>query len=1418
MYFDYFGLQTPPFNNTPDPRFFFNTPDHEEALASLLYAVQERKGFVLVTGEVGAGKTLLSRILLNRLEDNVKSALITNTRLDGPQLLYAVCREFELDVADNLNSAQYISALEAFLLEQYARDRIAVVIIDEAQNLSTDAIEELRMLGNLEADDAKLLQVLLLGQPELQTKFRDPNLKQAFQRVFRTFHLPALDRELTRRYVRHRLNVAGLARGEALFDDKAMDAIYEFTEGVPRLINQLCDNALLSAYGESRRIISAELIADVVNQMMSLNVPIGGRSSRGNEWPPSSRGANSPEASLNSAQRRHDETLSQLIQSVGKGLDEAQEESCDIPESVEDADATSVLDEAMSLPESEIPHHPGTAGTRSAIEELHATTRRQQAIIARLVEATRRESRTARLQQTAVEKALAESRAEVQASREYRKQALELCQRAVETHDATKKILSAALEEARGVTGRVERESKTLLSETRSRNAELQEQLHLLINDMRERGDAVATRTSDIIARHEADVSASRERYETLATKIEEQSTRLDIEHRKVIDHVKSQADDIVSHLSEMGATAATKARRVSASADELMHDMTSRVAAAQERIDAGTAAAEEQIRKTSEQFVAMRDAILNDAKEKSLQAQALIEKTQAALEDTRNRCDSMLAELRSAAEQQSASLEKALHARISRGAATLEEITDKLADARRAAEKSRADLEALVRTATSEAAAARAALDTAFARHQDELVRLSKDAGALTDECRSRFDEARVALDALIQTHRSDTSHRVDELAGSIRERIAAAENEAVERVRAVQGQLRVAGESASRISVELRSAVEAAEAHLGACRVQTAQSSNEARREINQIVEASRSAIDAARAQADRLTQQADETSRSMQNEINGLKREAAARLDMLGQDFARLLSDTSHKLDAVREEAETFADTLAQRMADSRSEAETVLTESQKACAALRLQSKSALTEVRDCLAQMNARADQLRRELCGVGDEIAASARNGTSQVQRTADRVAGEIESMREAVQRDADANFHRLGLFREQVESGAEQIRRNAAQLLDQIAGGSEALRKHADELLMRAQAGADKVNDSAGQLLENATAASERFRTQAEELLRRTESTAADIREQITAMRAQVAGETQDIRNQITAARHDLAEARGRVEQIGEKTAAKQQLAESKAVEMLREAQSVREKSEQLLAMPRELVDEARRQAEALSTMSRKITTALHQLGLAEQQAARNKNELDKASSTADQKVDLLKRHTERVGQLVGIIRQLYGTMDARLERLRGRLTQADDLVRDVPREIEHLRAAFDSDDGLITVNSMQSRIGTGPAVATQPRKQGARQTGTAAVNRKPVATPIAQEQEDASSTLRDGPSPAETSTMPSGSLAGLISAGSSMGDLVRKNQKLNEWLQQMVGDEALEARIQRNQARSSDDRAATVENKAQV
>ncbi len=266
MYIEFFGLRELPFNNTPDPRFFYSTPDHEEALASLIYAVKERKGFVLLTGEVGAGKTLVTRMMVRNFGTNIAFANINHAVDNADDLMASICTELEIPIEEGDGPTDMVRSLHDYLLAQFAQNIPVVLLLDEAQNLPADGFERLRMIGNLEADDAKLLQIAIVGQPELQQRFASPKLRQLGQRIFRSFHLPALSREATEGYILHRLSVV-TDEPDKIFSAEAVDEIYRVSNGLPRVINTICDNTLLSAYSANRRDLDRAFVQSVTQHM-----------------------------------------------------------------------------------------------------------------------------------------------------------------------------------------------------------------------------------------------------------------------------------------------------------------------------------------------------------------------------------------------------------------------------------------------------------------------------------------------------------------------------------------------------------------------------------------------------------------------------------------------------------------------------------------------------------------------------------------------------------------------------------------------------------------------------------------------------------------------------------------------------------------------------------------------------------------------------------------------------------------------------------------------------------------------------------------------------------------------------------------------------------------------------------------------
>jgi len=261
MYLEYYGLKEAPFSITPDPRYVFLSERHRDALAHLLYGIGKggSGGFVQLTGEVGTGKTMLCRLLLEQLPEHTRVALVLNPRLTPVELLETICEELKLDIGNRGGSLKgLVDTLNAYLLDAYAQGLRVVLIVDEAQNLTTEALEQVRLLTNLETPTQKLLQIILLGQPELRDKLGDTELRQLAQRITARYHLTPLDRPETEAYVRHRVAVAGGAK--LPFSRLGLRALYKRSGGVPRLINIIADRALMAGFAREQDSIGERLV------------------------------------------------------------------------------------------------------------------------------------------------------------------------------------------------------------------------------------------------------------------------------------------------------------------------------------------------------------------------------------------------------------------------------------------------------------------------------------------------------------------------------------------------------------------------------------------------------------------------------------------------------------------------------------------------------------------------------------------------------------------------------------------------------------------------------------------------------------------------------------------------------------------------------------------------------------------------------------------------------------------------------------------------------------------------------------------------------------------------------------------------------------------------------------------------------
>ena len=263
MYETFYGFKENPFRMTPDSKFFYPSPKHTEALSSLLYTVQQRKGFVVITGEIGAGKTTVCQTLLRRLDLNTRVARIFNTHLTNRELLVAILEDLEILYTPG-TKGKLLSQLYDYLITQAFSGVNVVILIDEAQNLTPAVLEEVRMLSNLETEKEKLIQIILVGQPQLKEKLRLPKLEQLRQRVALHYHIAPLDLKETKEYVRHRLSVAG--GNPEMFEEEALDRVYAFSKGIPRLTNLICDSALLSGFLYERRTITREVMDEVIRE------------------------------------------------------------------------------------------------------------------------------------------------------------------------------------------------------------------------------------------------------------------------------------------------------------------------------------------------------------------------------------------------------------------------------------------------------------------------------------------------------------------------------------------------------------------------------------------------------------------------------------------------------------------------------------------------------------------------------------------------------------------------------------------------------------------------------------------------------------------------------------------------------------------------------------------------------------------------------------------------------------------------------------------------------------------------------------------------------------------------------------------------------------------------------------------------
>lgn len=1238
MYCETFGLKTLPFNNTPDPRFFFNTPDHEEALASLIYAAQERKGFVLVTGEVGSGKTLLSRMLLGRLPAGAKTAVVTNTRLDGRELLTAICREFEIEIADNATHAQLARAIEEFLLEQYAKDRLSVVVLDEAQNLPAEAFEELRMLGNLEADDAKLLQVLILGQPELQQVFRRPDMRQLYQRVFRTFHLKALTPELTAAYIGHRLVVAGETQPSRIFEPAAIEAIYKHSQGVPRLINQICDNTLLAAYGESVTIITAKMVNETVDQMLSLRAETAAGQS------PVVRtllgvGANAnvgaaPEVPPRSAE--HDRSYLELssrldlavqtIASLKSELRSIEEEGAGARRTAKEVhqirtEASTVLDDLKAdreLSRQQIQELLGQLRSQSSHVDERANrsvNETQTSLAAMRDEATRlmaevrdyierKESRIAEL--------AADEQAGLQTARQVRAQSAEMLKQAEATSRETREMVEQIRKHTDADRAEFQREKTSLL-----------EQFGELFDQVRSQSEAYAARNADLVERQRAEFEQSRLQVQGLGEQLRQRIIALDKRLTTVDEFIMQQATPLTEQRRQW----------------------------------------KEEVTTALEQMQLARSAVELEVREYRAARAGFNEEAEAILAALQGKGSREMEALAAAWKKASGEGENAIGAVRSR------------------VEELRTNIESTI-----------ASLTPAIDSLQGKMAAVTGDAGKLQDDVEKRIIKARAEFDELARRSRESLDQRAKEVEVSQRRKLDVFKTEADTFAQRLVEASNNAAARAETLSRKLEDRLGVWQQQFIECHTQYEKETTRLRADVDGITRQVTTVLGDAKSQLATVSTDAANTSKTIRTELG----DALAAADAQARN--------------TRDAAEAFTVGMIDRLGTIAREARNVLAQTDASIRTIREERDGAVRQLGDIFTQMTTRAGDARVDLANLAEEVHRATDANIAKIRVTGEETRSDVLGVLEQSRKEAIEAHQRLAVVAVQAEKSAATTQATAERLLAQVQAGATALLEHANSILAQAPEAAGRVEAQARTVLAEARS----------------------IQSEISMQRLEIEAHSTRAKAALNAA----TEANER--------------AENRAETILATAEAAREKAEAALNLPTTIIERAAENAASLSDLCQKTSRIVKHLTAAEARAVRETRIIEAANATATQTSELLRQHTQRVAQLVAVIRQLYSAIDTKVDRIRQRLTSADELCRVVPKEIDALRDALAAPQLAAT--------GTDGA-ASMPTAKRRTSPVQKVIPRKPEVEPIPF-------------------------------AKGSLGEIVQRNQMLNAWLKDVLNE----------------------------
>lgn len=1303
MYCKHFDLTLAPFSSTPDPRFFFETPDHEEALASLQFVAQERKGFAMLTGEVGTGKTLVSRMVLSRLPAGARTAVITHSRIGGPELLAAICDEFEIQVEANAPVTVLMHQLERYLLEQYARDRLALVVLDEAQNLPADALEQLRMLGNLEAEDAKLLQVLILGQPELLHLLAAPGMRQLRQRIYRTYHLHGLSAEQTAVYIQHRLNVAGAA-DRRIFSDEALQSVHKHSNGLPRLVNQICDNAMLTAYSQNLATINASIIREVANHIPACH-----------------------EQAIKPEPARSGAAASPTM---------AREGTASIPAAIP----------AAIIPPPPVEPVIASEGVRYRMADIEAFVKhlseRQSAADKRLEDVATR-ARSASEERSAAEAFLDQAKT-------LREQAAHLVQDAATCAQVTQGQIAEIMETARRDTDAMRGQVAELLTDLRARADHLGKQSMDMTAVTEEVESSLTRRAAALAERQSSDAAALRRDLERLAESIERRWAESQQRQEERMSRLCAELNDVRSRFDAVPTHGTGRSHALSGELEKLLDSARVRIDQAQSEFLRTQDSARQELQTAIASLAELRDNTREESAAWRDQMRDWTTRAETLLVEVREQARAAMLDLsaqRAMVVAQTGTRGDIAQQQVGRVA---EELARMVNESRQHAQRIRGELDRAVQAADARVADTQAALSAPASTHQQteamlrEIDRRGETIGKTLTESATQHQQETRRMHAEIVEALSSGREQLAGLVADAQRELMRARAEARTEIQSLRADVTLgAGAPTSAIESRMAAITQAAKTEL----IEVESRADELRRGMADMVKEAARRVDTARRELDaHMSEHAAhvrEFREGVESDMASSGREAtvlieraqsdvraaAAMLDRLlerTQDITSTLQQTQTRGEETRHNLAEEMETVRRRMETTREELDRLLTAAREETAASKGTLQSAQTEI-----------VQVHRRIAEARDQVAATQAALSQCIDSHAARV-GQLQSEATATVAEAETARQRLDTL---VHSGIE-LRDALVEISDQAPQRVETARRdfdavmqsHAeqmDELRSTTSADLSAAQREAALSIERAQTEGRAAAEAIDRVLTRADSVMDELRQQIaramasTEERIKSATATADavserLEQRVQAAQHEAHLIRDQVDAERARLAAQvRAMEESSGAAVARTAEAVEAlstRAEQTVSNLRIEIDAMRQQMESAASQ---VGDNLGQVvGRAAEQADQLRTDVERVHA------DLAERTTAMQDQAAKVLARAEAAVKSAGEQSRGihaqlRATLSDMTERGTALREQILSAGRETiDQAEVASQALQRTADQAVAELAAQREQSLRET----------------------------------------------------------------------------------------------------